>query len=424
MDNLHRAIGMVPPARRSTRGECDEPCRNIPCVLNVLHYTHENIPFVARRWAARSTVRVLRLLKWIVLVVPLVLVAVFAIAWWRSDNDCAARASSTPSVPMRALVYCDYGTPDVLTIAQIEKPVPQETQVLVRVRAASVNPVDWHMIRGTPYVMRLDSGLRKPAVTRTGVDFAGVVEAVGRQVSRFKVGDEVFGGRTGAWPSTRRLGGPRHRSEAGQHLVRDAAAVAIAGLTALQGIRDRGQVRKGQRVLINGASGGVGTFAVQIAKQIGAEVTGVCSTRNVDLVRSLGADHVIDYTREDFTTRTGAYDVLLDNVGNRPLSACRRVLSPNGRYVLVGGGGPDDHRIVGPLGRVASIYLMKPFVEQQMGMFIADLNRRDLEWFADAMGTGEVSPVIDRRYPFAQAADAIRYLESGRARGKVIVTMD
>ena len=277
---------------------------------------------------------------------------------------------------MRALVYCDYGTPDVLTIAQVEKPVPQETQVLVRVKAASVNPLDWHMIRGTPYVMRLDSGLRKPAVTRTGVDFAGVVEAVGRQVSRFKVGDEVFGGRTGALAEYIVVSADRAIVHKPANITFDqAAAVAVAGLTALQGIRDRGQVRKGQRVLINGASGGVGTFAVQIAKQLGAEVTGVCSTRNVDLVRSLGADHVIDYTKDDFTTRTGAYDVLLDNVGNRPLSACRRVLSPNGRYVLVGGGGPDDHRIMGPLGRVASIYLTAPFVDQQMGMFIADLNR-------------------------------------------------
>ncbi|AMY12080.1 Quinone oxidoreductase 1 [Luteitalea pratensis] len=369
--------------------------------------------------------RVLRLLKWTLLVLPLVLVAIFAIAWWRSDNDCAARASSTQKVPMRALVYCDYGTPDVLTIAQVEKPVPQETQVLVRVRAASVNPVDWHMIRGTPYVMRIDSGLRKPAVTRTGVDFAGVVEAVGRQVSRFKVGDEVFGGRTGALAEYVVVSADRAIVHKPALITFDqAAAVGVAGLTALQGIRDRGEVRKGERVLINGASGGVGTFAVQIAKHIGAEVTGVCSTRNVDLVRSLGADHVIDYTKDDFTTRTAAYDMLLDNVGNRPLSACRRVLTPNGRYVLVGGGGPNDHRIVGPLGRVASIYLMKPFVRQEMSMFIADLNRRDLEWFADAMGTGVVSAVIDRRYPFAQAAEAMRYLESGRARGKVIVTMD
>ena len=369
--------------------------------------------------------RVIRLLKWIVLVLPLVLAAAFAIAWWRSDNDCPVGAASRPSIPMRALVYCDYGTPDVLTIAQVEKPVPLATQVLVRVRAASVNPVDWHTVRGTPYVMRLDSGLRKPAVTRTGVDFAGVVEAVGRQVTRFKVGDEVFGGRTGALAEYVAVSADRAIVHKPANITFDhAAAVAVAGLTALQGIRDRGQVRKGQRVLINGASGGVGTFAVQIAKQLGAEVTGVCSTRNVGLVRALGADHVIDYTADDFTTRTAAYDVLLDNVGNRPVSACRRVLVPSGRYVLVGGGGPDDHRIIGPLGRVASMYLMAPFVPQHLGMFIADLNRGDLEWFAKAMQAGAVSPVIDRRYSLAQAADALRYLESGRARGKVIVTMD
>jgi NADPH:quinone reductase-like Zn-dependent oxidoreductase len=405
--------------------ECDELRLNKPRILDVIQYTPENIPFVARRGREVRTVRVRRVLKWIVLVVPLVLVASLAVAWWRSDNECAARAGSTPSVPIRALVYCEYGTPDVLTIAQIEKPVPQDTQVLVRVRAASVNPVDWHMMRGTPYVMRLGSGLRKPSVTRTGVDFAGVVEAVGRQVSRFKVGDEVFGGRTGSLAEYIVVSADRAIVHKPASVGFDqAAAVGVAGLTALQGIRDRGQVRKGQRVLINGASGGVGTFAVQIAKQLGAEVTGVCSTRNVELVRSLGADHVIDYTRDDFTSRTGAYDVLLDNVGNRPISACRRVLTSTGRYVLVGGGGPDDHRIIGPLGRVASLYLTTPFVPQEMGMFIAELNRRDLEWFAQEMATGAIRAVIDRRYPFAQAAAAMRYLEAGRARGKVIVMME
>jgi NADPH:quinone reductase-like Zn-dependent oxidoreductase len=370
-------------------------------------------------------VSVRRLLKRTVLVLVILLGAAFAVAWVRSDNDCAALRAARPTVPMRAFVYCEYGTPEVLTIAQIERPVPLETQVLVRVMAASVNPVDWHMMRGTPYVMRLGSGLRKPAVTRIGVDFAGVIEAVGRGVTRFKVGDEVFGGRTGALAEYVVVSADRALVHKPANVTFDeAAAVGVAGLTALQGIRDRGQVQKGQRVLINGASGGVGTFAVQIAKQLGAEVTGVCSTRNVELVRSLGADHVIDYTKDDFTTRLAAYDVLLDNVGNRPVSACRRVLTPRGRYVLVGGGGPDDHRIIGPLGRVASLYLTAPFVQQQLGMFIAELNSRDLEWFARAMATGAVSAVIDRRYPFEQAAEAMRYLETGRARGKVIVTME
>ena len=366
-----------------------------------------------------------RLLTRTVLVLMIVLGIAFAVAWVRSDNDCAAQRASRPSAPMRAVVYCDYGTPDVLTIAQIEKPVPQDTQVLVRVKAASVNPVDWHMMRGTPYVMRLGSGLRKPAVTRTGVDFAGVVEAVGRQVSRFKVGDEVFGGRTGSLADYIVVSEDRAIVLKPATVTFDqAAAVGVAGLTALQGIRDRGQVTKGQRVLINGASGGVGTFAVQIAKYLGAEVTAVCSTRNVELVRSLGADHVIDYTREDFTTRGRRYDVMLDNVGNRPVSACRRVIVANGKYVLVGGGGPDDHRIIGPLGRALSLYAVSPFVRQQLGMFIAELNRDDLDWFAGAMQSGNVTPVIDRRYPLAQAADAMRYLETGRARGKVIVTME
>ena len=369
--------------------------------------------------------RVRRLVKWISLVLPLLLVTAFAIAWWRSDNECSGPARPAPSMPMRAVMHCDYGPPDVLTLSHVEKPVPLDTQLLVRVKAASVNPVDWHSIRGTPYVMRLDSGLRKPADTRVGVDFAGVVEAVGRQVTRFKVGDEVFGGRNGALAEYIVVTADRAVAHKPANVTfEQAAAVAVAGLTALQAVRDRGQTRKGQRVLINGASGGVGTFAVQIARHLGADVTGVCSTRNVSLVRSLGADHVIDYTKEDFTTRAGAYDVIVDNVGNRPLSACRRALTPHGRYVLVGGGGPADGLVIGPLGRVAWMYVQALFVDQSLGMFIAQLNRRDIEWFGEAMQTGAVTPVIDRRYPFAQAAEALRYLETGRARGKVVVTME
>ncbi len=246
------------------------------------------------------------------------------------------------------------------------------------------------------------------------------------QVSRFKVGDEVFGGRTGALAEYIVVSADRAIVHKPANITFEhAAAVAVAGLTALQGIRDRGQVRKGQRILINGASGGVGTFAVQIAKRLGAEVTGVCSTRNVDLVRSLGADHVIDYTRDDFTTRapgcTTCSWTTWATVRSPRAGVCSRRMAATCSWAA---GGPDDHRILGPLGRVAAIYLTAPFVDQQMGMFIADLNRPDLEWFADAMKTGAVSPVIDRRYPFAQAADAMRYLESGRARGKVIVTMD
>ena len=366
-----------------------------------------------------------RIVRWTAIAVPLALLIAFAIAYARSGNACDQPREAAPRHPMLALVYCEYGPPEVLRLERIEKPTPADGQIVVRVRAASVNPLDWHYMRGTPYVMRLEAGLRKPAHTRIGVDFAGTVEAVGRGVTQFKTGDEVFGGRTGALAEYVAVAADRAVVPKPPTVTfEQAAAVPIAAVTALQGLRDKGGVRRGQKVLINGASGGVGTFAVQIAKHLGAEVTGVCSTRNVDLVRSLGADHVIDYTREDFTAGTTRYDVILDNVGNRPLGACRRVLTGNGRYVLVGAGGPNDHRWLGPLGRVGLMYLTAPFVPQEMTMFVARLNKADLALLGDLMEAGTVTPVIDRRYPVRQAADAVRYLETGRARGKVIVTMD
>ena len=238
----------------------------------------------------------------------------------------------------------------MLRLEDVEKPVPGDDELLVRVHAAGVNPLDWHYMRGTPYLMRLSSGLRKPKDTRLGVDYAGTVEAVGRNVTRFKPGDQVFGGRSGALAQyvVAKQDGAVALKPANVSFEQ-AGAVAIAATTALQGLRDAGRLQTGDKVLINGASGGVGTFAVQIAKSMGAEVTAVCSTRNVELVRSLGADHVIDYTRDDYTGVDARYDVILDNVGNRSLAENRRVLEPDGRYVLIGGGGPEAGKWIGPM---------------------------------------------------------------------------
>jgi NADPH:quinone reductase-like Zn-dependent oxidoreductase len=327
---------------------------------------------------------------------------------------------------MKAVVYTDYGPPDVLEIREIKKPAPNDDQVLVKVHAAAVNPLDWHFIRGTPYVMRMMmGGLRKPKDPLVGVDYAGTIEAVGKNVTQFKPGDAVFGNRSGAFAEYLCARADRAIALKPANMTfEQAAAVPVAAITALQGLRDQGKVQPGQKVLINGASGGVGTFAVQIAKTLGAEVTGVCSTRNVDLVRSLGADHVIDYTKEDFTKSGEHYDVILDNVGTQPLSGFRRVLKPNGICVIIGGGGPNDGKWVGPMARPIKAKLMSPFISQKMGMMMAESNQKDLTVLADMMQSGKVTPVIDRTYPLSQIADAIRYLEQGHARGKVVITAD
>jgi NADPH:quinone reductase-like Zn-dependent oxidoreductase len=258
-----------------------------------------------------------------------------------------------------------------------------------------------------------------------GVDFAGTVEAVGKNVTQFKPGDDVFGGRGGAFAEyvCRRAEGAVALKPA-NITFEQAAAVNIAGITALQALRDKGKVQPRQKVLINGASGGVGTFAVQIAKSLGADVTGVCSTRNIDLVQSLGADHVIDYTKEDFAKGDERYDVILDNVPNHSLSECRRILNANGKYVMIGGGGPNDNRWIGPFGRVIHTLILSPFINQKMGMMMADANHNDLTILADMMQTGKLKPVIDRTYKLDQVPDAIRYVEAGHARGKVIITVE
>jgi NADPH:quinone reductase-like Zn-dependent oxidoreductase len=268
-------------------------------------------------------------------------------------------------------------------------------------------------------------GLRKPKDTRVGVDFAGTVEAVGKNVTNFKPGDEVFGGRGGAFAeyvcprATRAVA-----LKPANITFEQAASVNIAGVTALQAIRDKGKVEPGQKVLINGASGGVGTFAVQIAKSFGADVTGVCSTRNIDLVRSLGADHVVDYTKEDFTKSDQKYDVILDNVANHSLTDCRRVLKPNGVYVLIGGGGTDEQGLLGGLAKALKASLLAKFVSQKMGMMMAEPSNKDLTLLADMMQSGKLKPVIDRTYKLEQVPDAIRYVEQGHARGKVVITVD
>src|SRR5213082_471387 len=367
-----------------------------------------------------------RILKWTSVAILLALfVGIFAlfIAYWRSTNDCGRTAA--PKNPMKAIVYCDYGLAN-LKLEEVEKPVPNDDQILVRVRAASVNPYDWHFIEGTPKIMRaMGVGMRKPKDTRVGVDFAGTVEAIGKNVTQFKPGDEVFGGKGGAFADyVCPRAGRAVALKPANITFEQAASVNIAGITALQALRDKGKVQSGQKVLINGASGGVGTFAVQIAKSLGADVTGVCSTRNVDLVRLLGADHVIDYTKEDFTKTGKRYDVILDNVGNQPLLHFRRALIPKGKYVMIGGGGPNDQGLIGPLFRPIKAMLLSPFVSQEMGMFMADTNQKDLAVLADLMQSGKVKPVIDRTYKLSEVPAAIAYLEQGHARGKVVITVE
>jgi NADPH:quinone reductase-like Zn-dependent oxidoreductase len=309
----------------------------------------------------------------------------------------------------------------VLEFAAVERPEPAAGQVLVKVRAASVNPLDWHFMRGSPYFMRLMSGIGTPADTRLGVDFAGTVVAVGESVTRYQPGDEVFGGATGAFAEyvvVRESGAIALKP--GNVSFEEAASVPIAAITALQALRDKGQLQAGQKVLINGASGGVGTFAVQIAKALGAEVTGVCSTRNVEMVRSIGADHVFDYKKENYTESERRYDLIVDMVGNHSVRENLGVLEQSGTLVLVGGGKGDW---VEPLKGPLQVLLLSPFVDREIALILAQLDSADLAMLAELMEKGEVKPVIDRRYTLEQVPEALRYSESGRARGKIIITV-
>jgi NADPH:quinone reductase-like Zn-dependent oxidoreductase len=321
---------------------------------------------------------------------------------------------------MRAVVRNTYGSPDVLELGETDKPELTDDGVLVQVRASSINPADWYELTGTPYVARAQMGLRKPKSNTLGVDFAGTVEAVGRDVTQLRPGDDVFGGRSGAFADyvcARRA----VVAKPAALTFEEAAAVPVAGLTALQGLRDKGQLQPGQKVLINGASGGVGTFAVQIAKALGAEVTGVCSTRNVDIARTLGADHVIDYTREDFTRSDRRYDLLLDIAGSRSWSECKRVLNPKATLVIVGA--PKGNRALGPLGHIAKVRLASIPSSPRAVFFVAKFNMPDMVVLHDLLESGKVKPVVDRRHELNEIADAFRYLGEGHAQGKVVVSV-
>jgi NADPH:quinone reductase-like Zn-dependent oxidoreductase len=323
---------------------------------------------------------------------------------------------------MKAAVYSRYGPPDVVQIADLEMPVPKENEGLIKVRAASVNPLDSHFMRGTPYLVRISAGLLKPKDKRLGVDVAGRVEAVGRNVTQFKPGDAVFGSCRGAFAEYACASESALVMKPDNVTFEQAASVPVAAFTALQGLRDKGHIQPGHKVLINGAAGGVGTLAVQIAKSFGADVTGVCSASNVDLVRSLGAERVIDYTQEDFTQRGQRYDLVFDCVGNRALLACRRVLTPKGIYIAVGG--PSGRWMIGPLARAITAPVLSRFVSQNLVTVLARPSRQDLTIVHQLMAAGKVTPVIDRRYKLSEVPEAIRYLEKGHARGKVVITVE
>jgi len=362
-----------------------------------------------------------RIFKWTAAVILLVLIDWFFIAYWTSTNDCD-RYATTPNNPMKAIVYCEYGPPEVLQLKEIEKPAPADNEVLVRVRAAGTNPLDgMHTGRA-----RIVSGLRKPKLTRLGTDFAGVVEAVGKNVTAFKPGEEVFGAKTGAFAEYVCVREDRAIVLKPANVTfEEAGGTAIAAITALQGLRDKGKLQAGQKVLVNGASGGVGTFAVQIAKAYGAEVTGVCSGRNVDLVKSIGADHVIDYTKEDFTKTDQRYDLIYDLVSNHSFAERRQILNPNGICVIAGAGGSGWHE--GILRRMAGTlyaYVRSRFTGQKFLAYLAMLNKKDMTELAELMQSGKVKPVIDRTYKLDDLAAAERYLQEGHARGKVVVTVE
>ena len=325
---------------------------------------------------------------------------------------------------MKAVVSTEFGTPDVLRVEEIDRPaIKEDNQLLVKVRAAAINPLDWHEVRGTPYFGRLmGMGFSSPKNPKRGVDFAGEVIAVGKGVKKFKPGDQVFGVAPGslaeyAWAREHRVA-----LKPASVSFDEAAAIPVAAITALQSLRDAGKLKAGQKVLINGASGGVGTYGVQIAKALGAEVTGVCSGRNAELVRSLGADRVVDYTQEDFTQRPERYDLIIDNVGNRSLSDMRSVLTDDGTFVLVGGGGPEDMKWgFGFIGGMIHRKVAGWFTDQTLRFMLAEVKTADLEYLGGLMTEGKLKSVIDRRYPLAETPEAVRYLETGRARGKVVI---
>ncbi|MEZ4711249.1 MAG: NAD(P)-dependent alcohol dehydrogenase [Caldilineaceae bacterium] len=338
----------------------------------------------------------------------------------KSPQPNSVSTAGRQDTHMKAIIRHQYGAPDVLNVERVSKPTPKENEILVKVHATSANAGDWHLMRGDPFLIRLGEGLRKPKTQILGADIAGRVEAVGSNVTQFQPGDEVFGdlSRYGFGAFAEYTAAPEDAFvlKPANLTFAQAAAVPEAAVTALQGLRDHGQIQPGQKVLINGASGGVGHYAVQIAKALGAEVTGVCSTRKVEMVRSIGADHVIDYTKEDFTQNGQKYDLILAVGGNLPISAYRRALSPQGRYVMIGGSS---------MTQFFQAMLMGPWLSmtgsQKLGLMLVKPNQTDLAFVAELLENGKVAPVIDKAYPFSDLPDAIRYLEAGRAQGKVVI---
>jgi len=326
---------------------------------------------------------------------------------------------------MKAIAQDGYGAPDALELREIDRPVVGDDEVLVRVHAASANPYDLHFMRGLPYIVRGTAsragfGLRGPRLSVRGRDLAGQVEAVGRRVTHLRPGDEVYGVGQGTFAGYACASESGLAPKPANLTFVQAAAMPVAAVTALRALRDLGRIQPGQTVLVNGAAGGVGTFAVQIAKAFGANVTGVCSTRNVEIVRSIGADHVIDYTAEDFTRGPKRYDLILDLVGNHSVSDCRRALEPRGMLLLSHGG---SSRWIGPVGQILRALVMSPFVSQKLLTFTAHVTREDLADLKELAEGGKVTPVIDRTYPLSESPDAIRYLETGHVRGKVVITV-
>ena len=356
--------------------------------------------------------------------VSVILLAVGALAVVMSHTascpDAPPIAAGTER--MKAIRARCYGSPDVLTFEDVEKPVPGPDEVLVRVKAAGVNPLDYHFMRGSPYILRLMGGIGAPEDPRAGVDFAGVVEAVGNEVTKFVPGDEVFGGANGAYAEYVTIGESRAIVKKPDNVsFEQAAGVAIAGITALQALEDKGGLEAGQDVLINGASGGVGTFAVQIAKAKGANVSGVCSTRNVAMVKSIGADRVFDYKKDNYAEAGARYDLIVDMVGNHSLLENRDALNPEGHFVIVGGAKGDW---LGPLVAPIKAMMLSQFVDQKFVMLLAQMKKEDLAFLGDLMQAGKVTPVIDRRYRLGEVPEAIRYSEEGHARGKIVIVAE
>ena len=333
----------------------------------------------------------------------------------------AAVTQTIQAATMRAIVQARYGPPDVLEVRQVPRPAPGPGELLVRVRAAAVNPLDWHLVTGLPLIARASMGMRRPKQLLAGVDLAGVVQAVGSGVTQFQPGDEVFGGGMGAFADYARAKEGELAPKPHSLSLEEAAAVPVAAIIALQALRDHGRLQAGQAVLINGASGGVGLFAVQIAKHLGAEVTGVCSAGNVELVRSMGAAHVVDYAAQDFSCAGRRYDLILDNAGNHPLKALRRALTRRG--TLISNSGSGDGRWLGPMGRIVKVKAAAPFVSQRLVFFVARVNRADLDQLGEMADAGTLKVAIERIYPLEETAAALRHLGAGHVRGKLVVTV-